>query len=295
MSWLDGLKAKILIDEPLSRHTTLRVAGPRARLWVEPETSADLSMLLRRAKDKKVRYLIIGSGSKLLIKRKVIPLAVHLTSPYFTQCYPEGSRIAAGGGLSLSKLVKTAYDNGLGGLEFLSGIPASVGGAVMLNAGVSWPRRREIGALVDTLEVMDKNGNCRTLERKDLEFDYRHSNLKPYIILGARIRLFKKRKENIRIKMRKFLHYRKATQESGYASAGCIFKNPNGASCGRLIDLCGLKGRRIGDAAISNKHANFIINLGRARYGDVAALMALAQKKVKERFGILLEPELQVV
>lgn len=294
MNWLGGLRAKILIDEPLSRRTTLRV-GPRARLWVEPESLSDLSALLKKAKSGKRDYLVIGCGSKLLIKKKAVALAIHLNSSDFKQCRIERDELIAGAGLSLPQLLKTAYDNGLGGLEFLSGIPASLGGAIMLNAGVSWPVRIEIGEFVSELRVIDKSGICKTLDKKGMRFGYRHSNLKRYIIVSARLRLFKGRKRDIKLKMKKFLDYRRRTQELSYASAGCAFKNPEGESSGRLIDLCGLKGRNVGDAAISLKHANFIVNTGKASSSDILALMNLAKEEVKKRFGIHLEPEIQII
>lgn len=294
MNWLSGLKAKILIDEPLSRHTTLRV-GPRARLWVEPDSLSDLSRLLKKTKARRQDYLVIGCGSKLLIKKKSVALAIHLNSSAFKQCRICQDELIAGAGITLPRLLKAAYDNGLGGLEFLSGIPASLGGAIMLNAGVSWPGRMEIGEFVRELKVIDKSGVSQTLDRKGLKFGYRHSNLKRYIIVSARLKLFKRKKTDIEIKMKEFLDYRRRTQEIGNASAGCAFKNPEGLSCGRLIDLCGLKGRRVGDAAISLKHANFIVNTGMAGPSDILALMELARKEVKKRFGVVLKPEIQIV
>ncbi len=294
MSWSEKLKAKILFDEPLSRHTTLRI-GPRARIWAEPSDDKDLRKLLIKAKKERLRYLVLGCGSKLLIKKKNIPLAIRLNSAHFKKCVAQGSDLIAGAGLGVRGLVGEAYKNGLGGLEFLSGLPASVGGAVMLNAGISWPKRIEIGAFVYSLRVMDENGKLKTFNKKELEFNYRSSNLGPYIILSARFRLFKKRKSNIKVKMQKFLEYRRQTQELGYPSAGCIFKNPDGQSAGRLIDLCGLKGRTAAGAQISRRHANFIINRGNASAEDILSLMKLAKMEVKKRFGINLEPEIQVI
>ncbi|TAN59657.1 UDP-N-acetylmuramate dehydrogenase [bacterium] len=294
MNWLDGLRAKILFDEPLSRRTTLRV-GPRARLWVEPDSLSDLSALLKKAKSRHKDYLVIGCGSKLLIKKKAVALAIHLNSFDFKQCRIEQDELIAGAGLSLPHLLKTAYDNGLGGLEFLSGIPASLGGAIMLNAGVSWPARVEIGELVRELKVIDKSGVSKTLDKKSLRFGYRHSNLKGYIIVSARLKLLRGRKKDIKLKMKEFLDYRRRTQELSYASAGCAFKNPEGVSSGRLIDLCGLKGRSVGGAAISLKHANFIVNTGKASSSDILALMDLAKEEVKKRFGIALEPEIRII
>ncbi len=294
MNWLKGLKARVVANEPLSKHTTLRV-GPRADFWVEPQDREALRALLKKARLLGKDYLVIGLGSKLLIKKKKLDLAVHLKGGEFSELRAEGDYISAGAGVRMPRLLKAAYDNGLGGVEFLNGIPATVGGAIRLNAGVGWPERIEIGAFVESVEVMDNAGRIKTLDKKGLEFGYRYSNLKPYIILKAVFGLFKKRKKNIRIKMRKYRDYRVKTQELGQPSAGCVFKNHNGTSSGRLIDLCGLKGRRIGDAAVSGKHANFILNMGKASSSDVLDLMALIQKRVKNKFNLELEPEIQLI
>ncbi|OGX53996.1 MAG: UDP-N-acetylenolpyruvoylglucosamine reductase [Omnitrophica WOR_2 bacterium RIFOXYB2_FULL_45_11] len=294
MSWFSGLKAKVLVNEALAKHTTLK-SGPKAGLWIEPLGKEDLKALIKRCGHLKKEYFILGLGSKVLFKSKKVPLVIHLGSDNFKRCVLEGSDIIASAGVSLNRLLAVAYENGLGGLEFLSGIPASVGGALALNAGVGWPVRLEIGTFVYEAEVMDRLGRVRILSQKELKFGYRGSNLKSRVILGARFRLFKKRRENIRIKMDKFLDYRKATQDLGYPSAGCVFKNSNGQPSGRLIDLCGLKGSRIGDAQISAKHGNFIINLAKADSKDIVSLIKLAQRKVKAKFGVTLEPEIQII
>ncbi len=294
MNWLKGLKARIAFNEPLSKHTTLKV-GPLADFWVEPQGRQALRALLKKARLLGKDYLVIGLGSKLLIKKKKLFLALHLKGGEFSELRAEGDYISAGAGVRMPQLLNAAYENGLGGLEFLNGIPATVGGAIRLNAGVGWPERIEIGAFVESVEVMDRTGKIKTLDKKDLEFGYRYSNLKPYVILKAVFGLFKKRKKNIRIKMRKYRDYRVKTQELRYPSAGCIFKNHNGTSSGRLIDLCGLKGCRVGDAAVSGKHANFILNMGRSSASDVLALMKIMRREVKNKFNLELEPEIQIV
>lgn len=303
MNWLSGLKGKILFEEPLSNHTTLKV-GPRAEIWVEPYDKEDLSSLLKKANVLKKDYLIIGLGSKLLITKKKVPLAVHLCSSHFRKCLIRKNRLVAGSGLSLKELLNIAQKKGLGGLEFLNGIPATVGGAVMLNVGVGWPKRIEIGDFVDEVEAMNREGEIRVMGKKDLRFNYRSSNLGQCIILSASFRLLKRNTDNIKINMRKFLDYRMRTQDLSYPSAGCIFKNPvnrNMGDCkgvyssGRLIDLCGLKGRQIGGAAVSRKHANFIVNLGGANPQDILRLISLIQKEVQEKFKVQLKPEIEII
>lgn len=294
MSWFSGLNALVLFREPLAKHTTIK-AGPRAELWIEPSDNEDLRALIKRCRLLKKEYFILGLGSKVLFRKKKVPLIIHLGSDDFKKCAREGNDIIASAGLPLNRLLAFAYENGLGGLEFLSGIPASVGGALALNAGVGWPERLEIGTFVYEAEVMDRSGRVKILSQQEMKFGYRRSNLRSRLILGARFRLFKKRKKNIRIKMDKFRDYREATQDLGHPSAGCIFKNPDGQASGRLIDLCGLKGIRAGDAQISLKHGNFIVNLGKAEPKDILSLMKLAQRKVREKFGIKLEPEIQII
>lgn len=303
MNWLSGLKGKILFDEPLSRRTTLKV-GPKAAIWVEPSDNEDLSSLLKKASILKKKYLIIGLGSKLLITKKKVPLAIHLGSSNFRRCEVFKNHLIAGAGISLKELINSAHKEGLGGLEFLNGIPASLGGAVALNVGVGWPRRIEIGDFVQEATIMDRSGKIRVMKKKDLKFGYRFSNLKGCIILSVTLKLVRRNMDNIKINMRKFLDYRRRTQDLNYPSAGCIFKNPlfrnkdNSEalkSSGRLIDLCGLKGRQIGQAAVSRKHANFIVNLGGANPQDIVGLMNLIQKEVEEKFKVRLKPEIQIV
>lgn len=294
MNWLKGLNADIIQNEPLAKHTTLKV-GPVVDFWVVPKDVKALKILLKRAKGLKKDYCVIGNGSNLLILKKRLALAIHLGAPAFSGCEVNGQELIAGCGIALPKLLKAALNAGLGGLEFLTGIPASLGGLIMLNAGVGWPERIEIGPFVESLEVMDRAGQVRVLGKERLTFGYRYSNLMPYIILRARLGLFKKRKNNITIKMGKFMDYRKRTQEMGFPSAGCIFKNPPGDSSGRLIELCGLKGRRVGDAFVSKKHANFIVNLGRAAASDIAGLMRLAGDEVYNKFKIRLKPEIRII
>jgi len=166
-----------------------------------------------------------------------------------------------------------------------------VGGALAMNAGIAV---KSIGDLVRDATVMDYAGNIKTLNKKNIRFGYRESDLSKYIILSTRIRLVKKNKERIKDEIVKYISYRKLTQDLSKPSAGCIFRNPAGDSAGRLIDLCGLKGKRIGGAAVSLKHANFILNLKEASSGDVCKLMGFIRKKVDSRFNINLTPEIKI-
>jgi len=185
-------------------------------------------------------------------------------------------------------------------MEFLAGIPATLGGALVMNAGISEktknqkPKIKSIGDLVEAVTVMDYNGNIKTLDREEIKFGYRTSSLSKYIILSAIIKLTKGNIREIEDKIKVYLGYRRVAQDLPFANAGCIFKNPKRYQAGRLIDACGLKGKRIGDACVSNKHANFILNLGRARFSDVLRLMGLIKRRVKNKFNIDLEPEIKI-
>jgi UDP-N-acetylmuramate dehydrogenase len=293
MKWQNILKGKIRLNEPLCLHTTFRIGG-KVEVWIEPNDLEDLHLFFKIIKDKvKEPFFVIGAGSNILVRDRFIKaVAVALHSPYFRQLKCAGTDVLAGAGTKLSELINFAKKLDLGGIEFLSGIPGTVGGALIMNAGT---KSKNIGALIKEVTVMNKQGRLNNVEGKDLKFGYRSSDLSKYIILEARLRLKKMNKDLVEDKIKSFIAYRKKTQGLYYPSAGCIFKNHDNKSAGKLIELCGLKGKRIGGAQISEKHANFIINKGRAKANDVLRLMQLIQNKVKEEFGIWLEPEIKIL
>ena len=182
-------------------------------------------------------------------------------------------------------------NKGLGGLEFLAGIPAAVGGALVMNAG----GKTSIGDFVEEVTVLDKDGQIRRLGKKEIIFRYRGSNIEKYIVLGAKLKLEKCDKKEISQKIKKILAEKRQRQELDKPSAGCVFKNPPDDSAGKLIDFSGLKGKKVGDAAVSVKHANFIINAGRATCDDVLKLMDMIKDKVKKDHNIELEPEIKIL
>ena len=298
LNWLKQAK----FNEPLAEHTTFKIGGP-AEFWVEPQDPSELNSLIKAAKNKNIPIFVIGAGSNILCADSGIKgIVISLNSDYFKKIETKKDEILCGAGVRLASLVKKAHDFALGGIEFLSGIPGTVGGALTMNAGISESVKegkkirkiRSIGDMVEEVSVMDYAGNIMSLKRKELDFNYRRSDLSDYIVLDANFKLFKKDKEEIKNEINKYLDYRKRTQDISSPSAGCIFKNPPQESSGRLIDLCGLKGKSIGDAFISLKHANFILNKGRAKAEDVLGLIALAKREVKVRFGIELEPEIKI-
>lgn len=293
MNWWKDLKGKIKFNEPLKEHTTFQIGG-RCDYFIEPKDADDLKSLLKSLKRDNISFLVIGSGSNILAGDRPIKRAIiRLGSPCFKKISFDDNSVQAGSGCSLPRLVFQAAKQGLSGYEFLAGIPGTVGGALIMNAGRD-RKNGGIGDLVESVSAMDRNGRIRILRKTELKFAYRRSNLEGYLILGARLKLKKGDSREIKTLLKEYLDYRKGSQDYSRASAGCIFKNPAKRPAGRLIDLCGLKGKRMGGACVSNRHANFIINAGQAKAGDVLRLMAHIRKKVKDKFNITLEPEIKI-
>lgn len=286
-----GLKGKVLSRHPLDKHTTFKIGG-RAELFIEPADIADLKLAVTLAKKHKMPIFVIGAGSNLLVSDKGLKgICLRLSSPCFKSASVKGRCLDAGGGLTLRRLIGLAMQRGLSGIEFLAGIPGTVGGALSMNAGGF---AKNIGELVEKARVMDYNGQIKNLNRRDLKFRYRRSTLAKYIILSATLKLAKGNKEEIQDNIKRNLVYRKKTQDNSLPNAGCIFKNPPGGYAGRLIELCGLKVKRLGGACVSSRHANFILNRKHAASSDVLKLISLIKKKVKHKFDINLEPEIKI-
>lgn len=291
MNCLKRLKCCLKFNESLKERTTFKIGGA-AEVFVEPNDETDLKSLITCAKSDNIPILVIGSGSNLLIGGGLIKAAVlKLNKPYFRKIVLKKNFLEAGAGVALARLISASAKKSLSGAEFLAGIPGTVGGALAMNAG-AWGN--DIGSLVESVRVMDYSGRIKTLRGKQLKFGYRKSNLAKFIILSARLRLKKIGRQSIRKNILRNLALRRNSQDSGFPNAGCIFKNPQGESAGRLIDLCGLKGRRAGGAVISEKHANFILNRNNASAKDVMSLMKLARLRVMKKFGIDLEPEIKI-
>lgn len=303
MNWRENLKISIRQAEPLKNHTTFKIGG-RAKFFIEPKDANGLRLSLAFAKKNRLPVFVIGGGSNLLVSDKGINgVILKLSSPVFKKLSYKGSYINAGSGAWLGEIVKSAKGHGLSGIEFLAGIPGTLGGALAMNAGVSNRIKgtNSIADLIESVTVMDFKGKIKTLRKKAIKFGYRKSSLTKYIILSAIIKLKKADKDRIEERIGEYVNYRKLTQDLSKPSAGCVFKNPAGdsavrpaLSAGRLIDLCGLKGKKVGDAAVSLKHANFILNLGKANCADVLKLMGVIRKKVNKEFKIDLIPEIKV-
>lgn len=291
MNWWKKLKCRIRPRRPLKKETTFAIGGP-VRWFAQPRCADELRQLLICAKRYKIPLSVIGAGSNILAGDKELRRIVARLGGDFKKVSFYAARMRCGSGLRLNQAILAAEKRGLAGLEFLAGIPGTIGGALVMNAG-AWGR--SIGDVVEQVRVMGRGGRIKVLQKKDIKFAYRSSGLEKYIILDAVFRLKITAAAEIKKKIAQYLKQRSATQDSSGPNAGCVFKNPGGGvSAGRLIDLCGLKGRLIGGAAVSTRHANFIINRGNARADDVLKLMRLAKRKVKNKFNIDLEPEIKI-
>lgn len=285
-----SFKGGIKVNEPLKDHTTFRIGGA-AKLWIEPRDEKDLELLVKYINRYNINSFLIGGGSNILASdRGFDGIAICLSAPYFGRIIVRENRINSGAGVNLARIVNLSSEKSLSGFEALAGIPGTVGGALCMNSGA----KKHIGDIVINVKAMNALGRVSVLRAEDLEFGYRSSNLKGFIVLEAEFTLTKNKKESIKARIKDLILARRQSQPWRAKSAGCVFKNPDDsnltAAC--LIERCGLKGRRAGGAQISAKHANFIINTGGARAGDVIDLMKLASGKVKKKFDIELKPEI---
>lgn len=291
MLWPKNLSKKIKNKINLAKYTSFKIGGS-AKFFFEPKDLKSLQEILIYAKKSKIKVFILGAGSNILINDSGVKgIVIKLNSDNFNFVKYEDACIVAGAGVRLNSLIQQAKAKGLSGLEFLIGIPGTLGGALAGNAG-AWGK--EIGKLVKEVSVLDYSGKLIVLRENKLKFVYRKSNLNKYIIIAAKLKLKKAGKNSINLKIKEYLLKRSQTQDNRLPNAGCIFKNPPNNSAGFLIDSCGLKGRQYGEALVSKAHANFILNLGKAKSSDVKKLMNLMQKKVKEKFRIVLEPEIKI-
>ena len=292
MNWPKSLTKIINKKVNLAKFTSFKIGG-EAEFFTVPKNIAELRKILVFAKIKKIPVHILGGGSNILISDNGVKgIVIKIDAKFFRELYKKQNSIVAGSGINLSRLVLFAREKGLGGLEFLAGIPGSVGGSLVGNAG-AWGS--SIGDFVDQVCVLSYDGKKKLLNKDDLKFSYRLSNLGKYIVLWARLKLAREDKDKIYAKIREHMLARKKSQNDFLPSAGCIFKNPSAAtSAGKLIDLCGLKGKRKLGAMISKVHANFILNLGNAKASDVLWLMDLIRKKVRSRFNIELAEEVKL-
>ena len=279
-------------NEPLAKHTTLRIGGP-ADVYVEPASEDDLAGVLKFCAGRKRPFFVMGRGSNLLVRdggfRGVILSLAHAN---FSRIEIDGERLRCGAGARLKNVAVEAKRNGLSGVEFLEGIPGSVGGALRMNAGAMGGATFDV---VGSVRLMDFAGQVRELTPKEMSVAYRNCDtLKTHIALGAVFQCQPAPRGEIEQRMKAFSEKRWASQPAA-PSAGCLFKNPATISAGRLIDELGLKGTRVGGALVSAEHGNFIVNEGGATARDVLELIALLKSRAKEARGIELQTEVEII
>ncbi len=279
-------------DQPLAKRTTLRVGG-KADLYVEPGGEADLSAVLRFAASRQLTVTLLGRGSNLLIRDGGIRgVVICLCHPAFSQVVIDGERVRCGAGARLKAVAVESRRAGLAGLEFLEGIPGSIGGALRMNAGAmgAW-----MFSVVISLRSMDRSGQVRERLASEVPTEYRSCPLlKTDIALAVVLRAHADSVEQVTARMNAYSAKRWESQPA-QPSAGCIFKNPGTVPAGKLIDELGLKGTRVGGAAVSDVHGNFIVNEGTASAADVLNLIQKVRERVHEARGIELETEVQII
>ena len=291
MELFADLKEIVRRDEPLSGHTWLGLGG-RATYFITPGTIEELQTVVRRCRENDVPMYVLGAGANLLVDDAGVKGAViRLGQGQFTEVARVEGGLRANAGTDMSRLVLRCVRQGLSGLECLTGIPGSVGGCVRMNAGGAFG---DIGNVVESVEVMNENAEVFTRYRADLAFAYRSTNIASKFILGAELRLVEDDSQRILKQVKQIWIYKKNTQPLGRRNAGCIFKNPRGISAGALIDRAGLKGKRVGGAYVSEKHANFILADKGAKASDVLKLINIIRETVYRKSEVYLELEIEV-
>lgn len=288
---------KIRLQEPLSKHTTFRVGG-MADYLVTPENTAELSAILALCKENHIPYLVIGNGSNLLFSdegyRGVVIQIKEWKEPiqFFEEA--EGVKVLVPAGVMLSKLAMEIAEKGLKGFEFAAGIPGTLGGAIVMNAGAYDGEIKDYFLYAD---ILDENGEKVRYYSNDMNFSYRMSSLqeKEAIVLRAAFRFQSGNKHEIKQKIEEFQALRKQKQPLEYPSAGSTFKRPKGYYAGKLIMDAGLRGFRIGGAMISEKHCGFVINVDHATAADIYSIILEVRARVEEKFGVILEPEIKQI
>ena len=284
-------EAKVLVKEPMASHTTFKIGGP-ADYFVKPETVEELAAVLKLCKEGNVPYFILGNGSNLLVGDKGFRGVVIQLYKNFDGMTIEGTTVTAKAGAMLVRVAKESGKAGLTGLEFASGIPGTIGGAMVMNAGAYGGEMKDV---VTAVTVLTKDGEIKKLSGEEMNFRYRGSVVEDedYIVLEAVMELKEGNLEEIQARMAELTLQRKTKQPIEFPSAGSTFKRPEGYFAGKLIQDAGLRGFQVGGAQVSEKHCGFVINAGGATAADVMSLMQQVSDKVNEEFGVTLEPEVK--
>lgn len=281
----------ILLEEPMKKHTTFRIGGP-AKYYVMPQTKEQVKDIIECCKESDMPYYILGNGSNLLVSDKGYEGVVIQIFKNMNEILVEGNVIKAQAGALLSTIAARALDAGLSGFECLAGIPGTLGGACVMNAGAYGGEMKDV---LEEVLVLTEDGEFLTLPKEELELGYRTSIIakKNYVVLEAVMRLEEGDKEAIKARMDELKEQRVTKQPLEYPSAGSTFKRPEGYFAGKLIQDAGLRGFQVGGAQVSEKHCGFVINKEEATAADVAELMRQVSLKVEEQFGVPLEAEVK--
>ena len=284
----------IKYNEPMKKHTTMRVGGP-CDCMVEPSSIEEIQKILEYARKNNIKYYVIGNGSNLLVKDEGVHALIIKIANKFSEVEVNGEHIKAYSGCSVPKLSQIAKENSLSGLEFACGIPGSVGGGIRMNAGAYGS---EMVNVVEKVGFLDEDGKLNEIDGKDAHFTYRHSMFvdnPQYVVVYAIYKLVKGNKEEISKIMEENMNSRKQKQPIEYPNFGSVFKRPEGYFVGKLVDDCGLKGYKIGGAQVSTKHSGFMVNIEDATCKDVLDLIEYVKEKVYEKFNVKLQEEVVIL
>lgn len=283
----------VKLDEAMSKHTTFRIGGP-AQYFVCPMDTEELSQVVALCKAERTPFFILGHGSNLLVSDQGLPGVVIQMYKNYSRYTIHGDRVNAEAGVMLNHLGQAIRDAGLTGFEFAAGIPGTLGGAVMMNAGAYGGEMKDI---VESVSLMDYDGNLLKKSGAEMDFSYRHSIVEDQelIVIGAELKLEAGEPHLISERMKELAQARKDKQPLEFPSAGSTFKRPEGYFAGKLIMDAGLSGYRVGDAQVSEKHCGFVINRGHATSEDVRTLIEDVKRIVYEKFQVELEPEVRIV
>lgn len=287
----EGLEHIIRENEPLARHTWFRLGGA-AEYFAEPTSLDELQQLVKGCREQELPIRMLGGGSNVLVRDEGVPgVVVHLAAPAFSEIHVEGNQIKSGGGARLNHLVSTAVREGLAGLETLVGIPGTVGGAVRGNAGAN---NSDIGQFTHEVQVLTRDGNLLTRGRNELRFAYRRSNIDELVTVSATFELEQDDPQALAKRMQKLWILQKAAQPDGNAGCGVIFRDSGGSTAASLIEQAGLKGAQVGEAKVSDRHANFIEVEQGGTSRDVQRLIDLVKTRVYEQLGVELELDVEI-
>jgi UDP-N-acetylmuramate dehydrogenase len=291
MNIFNGLEEIVEQDHLLAPHTWYRLGGP-ADYFIRPRTTKELKDVVRRCNENHIPVYVMGRGSNLLVSDEgVRGTVIRLEGEEFGRTEVQGEQVTAWAGAELSKLVFDCVEKGLSGVEALTGIPGSIGGAVRMNAGGHFG---DIGSVIEAVTLMDLQGNVFEKRKPELIFDYRSVNIRARFILNAQMKLTSADPEQILRTVKESWIYKKNTQPLNTRNCGCVFKNPPEGAAGALIDRAGLKGFQVGGAVISEKHANFIVARDGCTSRDVMQLIEAVRQRVRERFDVELQLELEI-